>query len=97
MSIYQTGRWKAKRKYILRRDGFLCQHFKRYGKNVDANTVHHIYPLGQYPQYAFANWNLISLSRKAHDLMHNRQTDELTELGESLKKNHTPPLFDEKK
>ena len=30
--------------------------------NEEANTVHHIYPADEYPQYAWCDWNLISVS-----------------------------------
>lgn len=91
MKLYETQRWRKKREHILRRDKYICQHFKRYGKRIDANTVHHIYPVSEYPEYAFCDWNLISLSQKAHDMMHNRETGKLTALGEELKWRTPPP------
>lgn len=59
----------------------MCQESKRYGKTVPATTVHHIYPLEYYPELACVDWNLISLSDKQHNAMHDRVTHELTELG----------------
>ncbi len=91
MSIYETKRWRRKRITILKRDDYLCQHFKRYGKRIGAVTVHHIYPVAEYPEYAFCDWNLISLSQKAHDMMHDRVTGKLTALGEELKLRTIPP------
>jgi 5-methylcytosine-specific restriction endonuclease McrA len=91
LKLYETTRWRKKREYILRRDGYMCQHFKRYGKRREANTVHHIYPLEEYPEYAWCDWNLISLSAKAHDMMHDRVTGKLTALGEELKRKTNPP------
>lgn len=38
-----------------------------YGGNEEANTVHHIYPADEYPQYAWCDWNLISVSQKGHN------------------------------
>lgn len=81
MSIYKTSRWKRKRAKILRRDEYLCQESKRYGKSVEATTVHHIYPVEQYPELAFEDWNLISLCEAKHNAMHDRNTGEVTELG----------------
>lgn len=78
---YHGRKWKAKRERILRRDGYMCQEEKRYGRMVPADTVHHIFPSADYPQYAWEDWNLVSLSRKAHNAMHDRETGELTELG----------------
>lgn len=83
---YKNQRWKAKREKILRRDRYTCQHSKRYGKNLDANTVHHIYPVEDYPEYKYCDWNLISLCNDVHNKMHDRTTGKLTELGEELKR-----------
>lgn len=81
---YKNSRWHNKRECILKRDGYLCQHFKRYGKNVEAQMVHHIYPVEDYPEYSLCDWNLISLSNKAHNMMHDRDTHKLTALGMQL-------------
>lgn len=59
----------------------MCQESKRYGKTEPATTVHHIYPLEFYPELAFVDWNLISLSDKQHNAMHDRVTHELTAVG----------------
>ena len=91
--FYKSAKWKKKRETILRRDGYSCQMSKRYGKQLAADTVHHIYPRGEYPQYAFCDWNLISLSRKWHNALHNRENDSLTVLGEKLKQTITPPIL----
>lgn len=80
--FYKTTRWKNLRERILRRDGYMCQITKRYGKLIEANTVHHIFPREYYPEYQWEPWNLISLSTEAHNMMHDRDTDRLT--GEGL-------------
>lgn len=85
-SRYKDQRWIRKRKAILSRDGYRCQISARYGKNVPADTVHHIFPLAEYPQFWLCDWNLISVSREAHDRMHDRNTGRLTEEGEALMK-----------
>jgi len=59
----------------------MCQESKRYGKTEEANTVHHIYQREFYPEIEYEDWNLISLSTKAHNAMHIRDSHELTELG----------------
>lgn len=81
MSFYKTRKWERKRAAVLRRDEYLCQESKRYGKTEEATTVHHIYPVEQYPELAFEDWNLISLSEANHNRMHVRNTGEVTELG----------------
>lgn len=85
-NIYKSKRWIKKRLKILKRDKYLCQFYCRYGKRIEANTVHHIYPVAEYPQYMWCDWNLISLSKTAHDKMHNRITGELTNLGLELQR-----------
>lgn len=94
--FYQSGRWEKKRAGILKRDRYMCQHSKRFGKRIEANTVHHIYPVEDYPEYAWCDWNLISLSAKVHNAMHDRSTRKLTKMGielmERTKIPDIPPL-----
>ena len=47
---YKNKKWERKREVILGRDDYSCQESKRYGKRVDAVTVHHIYPVEFYPE-----------------------------------------------
>lgn len=93
MDIYHEQRWKKKRIWILQRDKYICQYFKRYGKRIDATMVHHIYPVRQYPEYAWCDWNLISLSNKAHEMMHDKTTNKLTSKGDFLKRKTIPPTL----
>lgn len=81
---YKSKRWVHLRERILRRDSYTCQYNKRYGRMVQADTVHHIFPADEYPQYQWEAWNLISLSRDAHNKMHDRDTHELTREGREL-------------
>lgn len=83
-NFYKSKAWEQKRKNILARDGFTCQWSKREGVTVPADTVHHILPLHEYPQYKLTDWNLISLSREAHNLMHDRTGRELSDTGRML-------------
>ena len=68
----------------------MCQISKRYGKAVPAEVVHHIYPVDEYPEYAYSPWNLISLSRQAHNRLHDRVTGALTEEGILLLRRTVP-------
>lgn len=81
-NFYKTPRWESKRKKILRRDEYRCQECKRYGKNKEATTVHHINPLLDHPEWRLESWNLVSLCYVCHDKMHDRVNNELTALGE---------------
>ena len=80
---YKIKRWQELRLKILKRDKYMCQHSKRYGKRVDATIVHHIFPADLYPQYAYKPWNLISLSNAAHEEMHDRSTHAITTVGKT--------------
>ena len=83
-SFYKSKRWKRLRAAVLARDGYKCAESARYGKNIPANTVHHIFPMSDYPQYRWESWNLISLSQKVHDEMHDRTSGALTDKGRKL-------------
>ena len=94
MFNYNSNKWKRLARAVMRRDGYMCQLSKRYGKNVPAEVVHHIYPVDEFPEYAYEPWNLISLSRKAHNTLHDRNTDALTAEGVALMtrtKRNIPP------
>lgn len=82
--FYDSPRWIRKRKYVLSRDKYQCQVSKRYGRMVQADTVHHIFPRDQFPEYQWCEWNLISLSHDMHNQMHDRTTRELTAKGMEL-------------
>lgn len=91
MFDYHSPRWTRLRERVLREAGYRCQWSKRYGKRVQAQHVHHIWPAEDYPQYAWCRWNLIALSHEAHNAMHDRTTGKLTAAGESLRRRTTPP------
>lgn len=81
MKFYKSSKWRKKRELVLRRDNYLCQECRRYGKTTPAQTVHHIFPLEQYPELAVVSGNLVSLCFGCHDMMHDRNSDEVTEVG----------------
>jgi 5-methylcytosine-specific restriction endonuclease McrA len=85
-SFYKSARWQRLRAMVLRRDGYQCQVSKRYGKRVEATTVHHVFPREEFPEYQWEPWNLISLAGDVHDEMHDRQSGALTEKGVELLK-----------
>lgn len=90
MFPYGSQKWKNKRAHILRLDGYVDQYAKRWGRTLDAVIVHHIYPAAEYPEYAWEDWNLISISRRTHELLEDRKTGELTEAGRKLMENTEP-------
>lgn len=69
----------------MRRDGYMCQECKRYGKMREGKNVHHVFPVEHYPEYAYKSWNLITLCIACHNSMHDKDTHELSRKGEMLR------------
>lgn len=67
---YNSSKWRAKQKAIMRRDGYMCQHCKRYGRRVPAKVVHHIKHVDEYPELAYTDSNLVSLCEACHNKEH---------------------------
>lgn len=76
-SFYSTKRWLRKREVVLRKHDYLCVDSKQYGKNKQAEVVHHIYPLEKYPELAYEEWNLLPLNNAVHNTFHDRNNDEV--------------------
>lgn len=85
MTVYNKKKWQTKRKVILKRDNYLCQECKRYGKRVDAKHVHHIVPIEEQEDLWLTDGNLVSLCTECHNKMHDRNTGQLTETGQQLR------------
>jgi len=81
---YNEERWKHLRGQIMRRDGYMDQELKRYGKRKPAELVHHIFPSDEFPEYFYEPWNLTAISKETHEKLHDRDTNELTEAGAEL-------------
>ncbi len=79
--LYNTPEWKRKRVVILKRDNYQCRECKRYGKVVQADTVHHAIPLQERPDLRLDSRNLISLCEGCHEKMHNKFDNTLSKLG----------------
>lgn len=80
-NFHSRIRWQRLRSRRLREDGYICQECKRYGRTTKATTVHHIYPIETHWELRYNINNLISLCNKCHELMHNRQTRDVTDAG----------------
>lgn len=70
MNFYKSKAWKRKRERILKRDGYMCQHCKRYGRMRQAVTVHHIKSYEDHPELGLVDDNLISLCNACHNKQH---------------------------
>lgn len=70
MFDYTSAKWRHKREHILRRDGYMCQICKRYGRVRQATEVHHIKHADEYPELVYDDANLISLCHACHNKQH---------------------------
>lgn len=87
---YSSSKWKKKRSHILRMDGYKDRVALRYGKTLPADHVHHIYPAREFPEYQWADWNLISVSKMTHETLENRKSGELSRKGLELQRKTIP-------
>ena len=69
-TFYQSKRWHKLRASVMRRDGYMCQNCKRYGRHREAQTVHHIQHLDEHPELAYDPKNLVSLCAECHNKAH---------------------------
>ena len=67
---YTSTRWKRTRERALRRDGYMCQECRKYGKAAQATVVHHKKHVDEYPELAYDLGNLESLCTACHDKAH---------------------------
>lgn len=70
MFDYTSARWKRKRIHILKRDNYMCQECRKYGRQRQAVTVHHIKHVDKHPELAYTDSNLISLCESCHNKAH---------------------------
>lgn len=87
---YNSEKWKRKREHILKLDGYKDRIEARYGRTIEAQIVHHIYPSAEYPQWAWCDWNLISVSKATHNRLEDRNRGRLTKLGQELQDRTEP-------
>lgn len=81
---YKERQWLRVRNTALRRDKYMDQYLLRFGVTKQAELVHHIFPVEDFPEYQYELWNLISVTKKTHNKFHDRNTDELTKTGKDL-------------
>jgi 5-methylcytosine-specific restriction enzyme A len=68
--FYRSTKWKKKRERILKRDKYLCQECLKYGRNTEANVVHHIIEIEDEPGLKLESTNLVSVCRSCHNKIH---------------------------
>ena len=65
--LYSSTAWKNIRVVALQRDNYICQECKRQKKITRATEVHHLKPIGNYPELALDIRNLESLCWECHE------------------------------
>lgn len=68
--FYHSSKWIRKRSHILRRDKYMCQECRKYGKMTPATYVHHIEHLEDRPDLALVDSNLESVCLACHNKLH---------------------------
>lgn len=68
--FYTSAKWKRKKEFVMKRDGYLCVECKRYGRKTPAVLVHHIKALEEYPELKLEATNLESLCESCHNKRH---------------------------
>ena len=69
-SFYHSTAWNRKREQIFKRDNYMCVECKRYGRQRQAVTVHHIKHYEDFPELALVDSNLVSLCAACHNKAH---------------------------
>ena len=70
VKFYQSKSWRSLRLEALERDNNECQTCKRYGKVGEAQNVHHIKTVKEFPMLALSLSNLESICIKCHNNEH---------------------------
>ena len=81
--FYLSPRWKRLRKMVIVSAKYADQIRIRKGDMIEANTVHHIFPREQYPEYEWERWNLIAVNEETHKHLH-KPDGTLSEAGRIL-------------
>jgi len=77
--FYQSKEWRSLRADILHKYHNECYKCRQVGKITKADTVHHVYHVKDYPQYALSEYvalegnrilNLIPLCNACHNIEH---------------------------
>lgn len=65
-AFYRTAAWRAARDESMRKHFGLCQDCLEKGEIKDAEMVHHVKPLREYPELALVQSNLRPLCNQCH-------------------------------
>lgn len=70
--FYNGRKWRKISRDAKDRDKNECQHCKAKGLYAAAEQTHHIKELKEYPHLAYDLFNLISLCRECHNIVHDK-------------------------
>lgn len=80
--FYNSTDWDIAREKALQRDNYTCQfflgnwndgkHFPDRIEPIQATTVHHTFPIKQFPEHCLDVDKLVSLSFEAHEIIEER-------------------------
>lgn len=73
----KSSKWAKFRERVLKRHNYLCQESLRFGISAPAEMVHHIFPVSEYPELEFVDWNCLPLTNKQHNRFHDRKNDKV--------------------
>jgi hypothetical protein len=65
----------------MKRDNYQCRECKRFGRTTQAEMVHHVFPLENYPNHKLTDNNLIACCNNCHNTFHDRNGDNITDQG----------------
>ena len=77
----KTKKWEKFRDKMMRKSDYLCQESLRYGLSVQAEMIHHIFPVSEYPDLEFVEWNCLALTNRKHNTFHDRVNDKVVAQG----------------
>lgn len=77
----KTKKWEKFRDKMMRKSDYLCQESLRYGLSVQAEMIHHIFPVSEYPELEFVEWNCLALTNRKHNTFHDRVNDKVVAQG----------------
>ncbi|EEI9985213.1 TPA: HNH endonuclease [Listeria innocua] len=72
MKFYKCKEWLSLRQEALKRDNYECQRCKKKGKQRQADCVHHIKYVKEFPAFALTLSNLECLCNQCHNEEHER-------------------------
>lgn len=86
--LYKSARWRALRSRVYQRDSFICQISGDYctgrGNDPFAPVAHHKTPHRGDPALFFDEANIITVSKRTHDSLLQRQEKNEVVIGNSV-------------